>query len=293
MQNTKLELILPSPIEELHDEVLENANIRLFVKRDDLIHPTISGNKWRKLKHHLIEFNKGDYDSIVTFGGAFSNHIHATAALGFSLQIKTIGIIRGEEHSPLNSTLNDAVKWGMKLKYISRSEYRNKDSSDLLNKLKTEFPNSYIIPEGGSGKLGALGCEDIVSEIDISFNTICCACGTATTLSGILNKLPEDKNAIGFPALKGGDFLNGDINTMSENQNYSLECDYHFKGYAKHTPELLKFMEWFHKTHSIQLDHVYTSKMFYGLYDLIKKEKLQNQTVIAIHTGGIQGVRGI
>ncbi len=283
-----MELKLPSPLEELHDDVIEKAGIRLFVKRDDLIHPEISGNKWRKLKHNIETFKNGDYDSILTFGGAYSNHIHATAAAGQLFGIKTIGLIRGEETVPLNKTLADAKKWGMRLEYIDRTSYRSKSTPEFIDQLNKRFKNVFIIPEGGANNLGVKGCEEIVSEIDQEFDTICCACGTGTTVSGLINS--THKTVIGFPVLKGGDFLHEEIKNHVGDRPYKLQTDYHFGGYAKSTPELIDFISEFEGRHHILLDHVYTGKLFYGVYDLMKKGFFEKgTTVVVLHTGGIQG----
>ena len=264
-----MELKLPSPLEELHDDAIEAAGIRLFVKRDDLIHPEISGNKWRKLKHNITAFQKGDYDAILTFGGAYSNHIHATAAAGQLFGIKTIGLIRGEKTIPLNKTLTDAQQWGMQIEYVDRTTYREKSSTEFLDNLKQQFGNILIIPEGGANEQGVKGCEEIISEIDIDFDMICCACGTGTTVSGLINS--TDKKVIGFPVLKGGDFLREEINHYVGDKSYELQTDYHFGGYAKTKPELFDFINNFENKHQILLDQVYTGKLFYGVYDLMKK----------------------
>lgn len=283
-----MELKLPSPLEELHDSVIEKAGIRLFVKRDDFIHPTISGNKWRKLKYNIEAFQKGNDDAIITFGGAYSNHIHATAAAGKLFGIKTIGLIRGEESFPLNKTLSDAKQWGMHLEYIDRTSYRNKSTPEFLDKIKQRFGKVFIIPEGGANEHGVKGCEEIIPEINIAFDTICCACGTGTTVSGLINS--TDKQVIGFPVLKGGDFLREEINHYVGTKPYELQTDYHFGGYAKTKPELFDFITNFENEHQILLDQVYTGKLFYGIYDLMKKGFFEKETtVVALHTGGVQG----
>lgn len=283
-------LKLPSPLEELRDDVIEKAGIRLFVKRDDLIHPEISGNKWRKLKHNIEAYKKGDFDALLTFGGAYSNHIHATAAVGKLLGIKTIGIIRGEETLPLNRTLLDAKEWGMQLVYVDRTTYRKKSTAEFIATIKQQFGNIFIVPEGGANQLGEKGCEEIIPEIDVAFDTICCACGTGTTVSGLINS--TDKNVIGFPVLKGGDFLLDEIKQYAGNKPFQLQTEYHFGGYAKTTPELLDFIHNFEIQHAIELDYVYTGKLFFGVYDLIKKGHFEKgTTVVVLHTGGVQGKR--
>lgn len=283
-----MELKLPSPLEELHDDTIAAAGIRLFVKRDDLIHSDISGNKWRKLKHTIAAFQQGNYDALVTFGGAYSNHIHATAAAGQLFDIKTIGVIRGEETFPLNKTLTDAQLWGMQINYIDRTTYREKSSLDFITNLKQQFGNIFIVPEGGANQLGVKGCEEIIPEIAIDFDTICCACGTGTTVSGLINS--TDKKVIGFPVLKGGDFLRKEIDYHVEDKSYELQTEYHFGGYAKTKPELFEFITQFENNHHILLDQVYTGKLFYGVYDLMRKGFFEKgTTVVVLHTGGVQG----
>jgi 1-aminocyclopropane-1-carboxylate deaminase len=284
---------LNSPLQPINDFLLHAKEIQLHIKRDDLIHPEISGNKWRKLKYNVIKAKELDFETIITFGGAFSNHIAATAAAGKEFNIKTTGIIRGEETLPLNSTLLFATKCGMQLKYMDRSTYREKQSDSVLSNLKNEFGNFWLIPEGGYNKEGAKGCEEIVNEIDIDFDVICCACGTATTISGIINATKPQQKSIGFPALKGGAFLKENIQTLTKNTNYELITDYHFGGYAKYKPELIEFIKHFKSLHNISLDPVYTGKMMFGLFDLIQKDYFKKGTnIIVIHTGGLQGIEG-
>lgn len=291
MQNTQLKLNLPSPLQELHDEVISKADIRLFIKRDDLIHTDVSGNKWRKLKYNIQAFKASGKNTILTFGGAFSNHIHATAAAGKELGIKTIGIIRGEEHLPLNPTLQDAIDWGMQIEYMDRTAYRLKTTDELLKQLEARYGSVFIVPEGGANELGVKGCEEIVSELIVNPDVIFAACGTATTLSGIVRSTTS--KVIGVPVLKGGEFLWDEINRFCSSTDHAeLQTNYHFGGYAKKKPELLEFMEWFKKKHAITLDPIYTGKMFYGLYDLIKKNHFEHGiTIVALHTGGLQGDR--
>lgn len=284
---------LNSPLQKITDETLTHFSINLYIKRDDLIHPEISGNKWRKLKYNIEAAKKRNLSAILTFGGTYSNHIAATASAGKDFGIKSIGIIRGEETFPLNPTLSLAKQCGMELHYMDRTTYREKETEKVVNQLKEKFDDFWLVPEGGYNKKGALGCEEIIDEIDINFDYICTACGTATTLSGIINAIDKNQTALGFSALKGGEFLHENITKLTNKKNYQLITDYHFGGYAKYKPELIDFIHRFKTTHNIQLDPIYTGKMMFGIYDLIKQNYFQkNTTIIAVHTGGLQGIAG-
>ncbi|TXB65515.1 1-aminocyclopropane-1-carboxylate deaminase/D-cysteine desulfhydrase [Vicingus serpentipes] len=290
------------PLIEIFDSVLESKNSRLFILREDLIHSEISGNKWRKLKYNIQEAKNKKSNTILTFGGAYSNHIAATAAAGKKHGLNTIGVIRGEEISPLNPTLQLASDNGMIFKYVSREEYRNKNTSDFIKLLRQEYGNFYMVPEGGSNTFAVKGCTEIVNNISINFDVICCACGTGGTIAGIIAS--TEKQVYGFPALKGGVFLKEEINTLIsdytekyknvvENRNWDLITDYHLGGYAKVNSDLVSFVQEFNKKHNIPLDLIYTGKMLYGIFDLLNNsEELNNKTIIAIHTGGIQGNKG-
>ena len=280
-------------IQEIRSEFLSKHNVQLYIQRDDLIHSEISGNKWRKLKYNINEYFFQDCQNIVTFGGAYSNHIAATAAVGKLLKIQTHGIIRGEE--VMNSTLKKAEKNGMILHFISREEYKKKDKSKLVVDLLNALNSPYIIPEGGSNLLGLKGCEEIVQNVD--FDVVACACGTGSTFSGIISSLQENQRAIAFSVLKGGDFLEADIVKnlqllQSNHQNWKLETNFHFGGYAKYKPELIEFIREFWQKNSIQLDPVYTGKAMYGLYSLIESGQLSGKKTLFIHTGGLQGIQG-
>jgi len=301
-----------SPLQQLQSPFLEKAGIQLYIKRDDLLHPLFGGNKWRKLKYNLIHAREHGFDTLLTFGGAWSNHIYATAAAGKHFGFKTIGLIRGEQHMPLNTTLAFAEARGMQLHYLDRLQYRQKNEPAYKEKLQQQFANPYILPEGGSNSLAVKGCAEIVQEIDIPFDVICCASGTGATLAGIISattaaqKSPEqpaqEKMAIGFSALKGGDFLTSEVSsfltaadqsTTEATANWHIESRYHFGGYAKINAQLIQFMHQFKTRYGITLDAVYTGKMFYGLFDLIKTGSFKpGTTIIAVHSGGLQGNKG-
>lgn len=193
------------------------TDIELYIKRDDLNHPLISGNKLRKLKYNLIEASEKGFSKIVTFGGAFSNHILATAAAGKEFGFETIGVIRGEElinQIDDNPTLHEARNLGMKFYFVSREVYRNKNAEVFLKELEEKFGSFYLVPEGGTNELAIKGCEEILEEEDSSFDFVCCAVGTGGTISGIINASKTNQKILGFPALKG-DFLYNDIRNLS------------------------------------------------------------------------------
>ncbi len=284
--------LIPSPVQAIEDDFLLEKKIKLFIKRDDLVNPEISGNKYRKLKYNLLEANRLSCDTLLTFGGAFSNHIYAIAAAGKHYDFKTIGIIRGEKHEPLNSpTLIFAESCGMKLHYISRENYKEKEILADFNK-----ENIYVIPEGGTNEFALKGVAEMVEEIFpiVVPDYICCAIGTGGTAAGILGAIQHKKTKlIGFSALKNGDFLKNDIQKLAgfELDNFSLKTNYSFGGYAKTKPELIDFIKSFEaKNPTILLEQVYTAKMMFGIYDMIlRKEIPKDSTVVAIHTGGLQG----
>jgi len=289
----------PSPLEKINYPLFSEKQLNVYIKRDDLIHPEISGNKWRKLKYNLEEATNQNHTTVLTFGGAYSNHIAATAAVGKILELNTIGVIRGEETLPLNPTLLQAEKDGMLFLYVSRSEYREKHTQEFIKKLHEELGDFYLIPEGGGNELGVKGCKDIVNEIDINFDYIMTDCGTGATLAGICYALQENQKAIGIPVLKGGKFIQeevkeflGDSYSRIENQ-YSLETNYHFGGYAKFKPELIDFMRDFYLQTNIKTDPIYTGKLFFALIDLVKKNHFEtDSTIVVVHTGGLQGIEG-
>lgn len=313
-----------APVIKLFDPELDQHGVELFVYKLYLTHPTISGNKWFKLKYNLREAKQLRLNTILTFGGAYSNHIHATAAACKEYGLKSIGIIRGERNDPLNPTLTFAESCGMRLYFIDRESYRNKNTDAFIEKLKAEFGTFYLVPEGGSNLLGVKGCVEIMGTVKWSgdegrgtsedFNYVCCACGTGATLAGITLSLKPHQKVIGFSALKNGVFLEEEVKMFITEYNknihrffeprlsrgetktiadFSIQTDYHFGGYAKVTPQLIKFASNFEKQHDIPLDYVYTAKMLFGLFDQIKKGYFKKGSkIIAIHTGGLQGNEG-
>lgn len=272
----------------------KEKDIVVYVKREDRLHEEISGNKFRKLKYNLMEAQSLGYNTLLTFGGAYSNHIAAVAAAGKTYGFTTIGVIRGEELKDIfleNPTLKKAAENGMNFKFVSRTEYRQKDQEYFIEELKKEYKDFYLIPEGGTNNLAVKGCEEILTEEDFIFDYICCAVGTGGTISGLINASSDSQIVLGFPALKG-DFLEAEIKKYAKKDNWSLVTDYHFGGYAKITPELKDFIHKFTLKYFIPLDPVYTAKVFYGIFDLIDKDRIKKGAkILVIHTGGLQGLK--
>ena len=270
--------------------------ITLHIKREDLIHPFISGNKFRKLKYNLLQAKAEKKSKLLTFGGAFSNHIAAVAYAGKENNLETIGIIRGEElESKIseNPTLTFAQNCGMKFEFVSREDYKTKATNTFIEDLKGRYGDFYLVPEGGTNSYAVKGCEEILTDEDYDFTHICCAIGTGGTISGLINSAKAHLKIIGFPALKG-DFLSDDIRKFAKNSNWEVQLDYHFGGYAKINEELIRFINDFYKQTNIPLDPIYTGKMMFGILDLINKGYFPNGAkILAIHTGGLQGIEGM
>jgi 1-aminocyclopropane-1-carboxylate deaminase len=285
------------PITEIIPD--DNPNkIRLFIKREDQLHPIISGNKWRKLKYNLLAAKEAGISTLLTFGGAYSNHIHAVAGAAKEYDFNSIGIIRGEEHLPLNPTLSDAQEMGMKLQYLDRTTYRQKHTKDVLESLRKTHGDVFIIPEGGTNELALKGAAEIVEGIENDYDYFCVACGTAGTATGIIDGLDGRSKVIGFSVLKG-DFHQEEIRnwltTLNKPQlnNWQVNTDYHFDGYVKFDLQLINFINRFKSYYDIQLDPIYTGKMLFGVFDLIAKSHFPNESkVLAIHSGGLQGIKG-
>lgn len=281
-----------TPCHELQVPWIKEKGIRLLIKREDQNHPYVSGNKWWKLKYNLEEAQRLSHSTLLTFGGAFSNHIYATAAAAKELGLKSIGVIRGDEIRPLNHTLAFAASCGMKLHFVSREWYRTKTSAEAQQELKERFGDFYLIPEGGTNALAVKGCSEFAKRLEqeIEFDCCCISVGTGGTLAGMAEGLSRSKSILGFSSLKGGDFLRDDIKVYNSKTNWQLITDYHFGGYAKTTPELLNFMKEFETNFSILLDPVYTAKMLLGVFDLVKKDFFKGgSTVLIVHSGGLQG----
>jgi len=269
--------------DKIHDPFLQNKNVQLDVLRLDKIHPVISGNKWFKLKYHLDNFNAGNYKGMITFGGAWSNHIVAVACACYLQKIKCTGIIRGEKPLQLSATLLEAVNYEMDLKFISREKYSQKNSNEFLESIKKEFPDHYIIPEGGAGKEGEKGAFEILQYTNgKNYTHIACAVGTGTMFNGIRQAASVNQKILGIVVLKGW--------KENEIKNTNLFFNYHFGGYAKYNPTLIDFMNDFFRLTNIPTDFVYTGKLAYAIFDLIKKDHFPPASkILMIHSGGLQG----
>lgn len=277
---------------ELKSKIIEQSEVRVLIKREDQNHPFVSGNKWWKLKCNMEEAANNGQTTLLTFGGAYSNHIYATSAAAKELGFKSIGIIRGEETKPLNHTLAFAESRGMKLHYVSREAYRQKTEEKFIQKLHDQFGDFYLIPEGGTNELAVKGSAEFASQLssEAEFDYLCLPVGTGGTLAGIIEGLDDSKMILGFPVLKGANFLEEEIRKHTPKKNWQLIYEYHFGGYAKVTKELAEFMDQFEKQFNIPLDPVYTAKMMFGVMDLIKKKFFESgSTILVIHTGGLQG----
>ena len=270
--------------------------ISLEIKREDLLHPFISGNKFRKMKYNLLQAKAENQETLLTFGGAYSNHIAAAAYAGKEYGFKTIGVIRGDELGDKidgNPTLKFAQECGMQFEFVTREAYRFKTELHFIENLKAKFGSFYLVPEGGTNEYAIKGCEEILTEEDATFDFICLAVGTGGTISGIINSTLPHQKVLGFPALKG-DFLKDEIRKFATNENWELITDYHFGGYGKVNDELIRFINQFYKQTQMPLDPIYTGKMVFGVIDLIEKNYFpENTKILLIHTGGLQGIQGM
>lgn len=275
---------------------VSNKTITLAIKREDLLHPFISGNKFRKLKYNILKVKELNCDKLVTFGGAYSNHIAAVAFACQESGIQSIGIIRGEELAnkvQSNPTLLFAQNCGMKFEFVSRNVYQNKTDPLFIDALEKKYGSHYLLPEGGTNELAIKGCGEIITDQDSEFDYICCAVGTGGTITGIINSANKNQKTLGFSALKG-DFLKDEIRKFTKNSNWDLVTDYHFGGYGKVTNDLIDFINQFYVDTKIPLDPVYTGKMVYGIMDLINTNYFPNGAkILMIHTGGLQGISGM
>lgn len=308
-----------SPLVLIKHQLLKEKEVQLFLKREELLHPHLQGNKWRKLKYNVEAAKKADERTLLTFGGAHSNHIYATAAAGKLFGFETIGVIRGERPTQGNSTLSFAEKSGMHLHFVTRMAYKEKEDNSFKADLQTLFGNFYEIPEGGSNLLAVRGVAELAKELPDDTDVVALACGTGATAAGLLvgaHLFQKKYTTLPFSVLKGGAFLETainlffysffdennvslpDINTNNEfkaaknaiySPKFNLHTSYHHGGYAKNSIALQAFIDdWYNKT-GILIEHVYTGKMLFGLFDLIQQDKFPKGTkIVAIHTGGLR-----
>ena len=286
-----------SPLNKL-DLSSFGINNEVYIKRDDLIHPIVSGNKWRKLKHNISYVKSSNFKGVISQGGAYSSHIQALSYVCYLKGIKCVLIIRGEEPKEKNDILNQCLKYGAKLHFCSRANY---SKNEWINDFKNEnHPSFFLIPEGGANEYGIKGCRNIIDEIKIGFDEIYCEVGSGATLAGISSALNKNQHVNGVVVLKGAKKMNIDIrnkylkafnNPISS--NWSLLHDYHFGGYAKHNEMLISFMKDFYNKSQIKTDPIYSGKMFFALIDqLLKNPEKRNKRVIALHSGGLSGIPG-
>ncbi|MFI6769582.1 1-aminocyclopropane-1-carboxylate deaminase/D-cysteine desulfhydrase [Streptomyces sp. NPDC050355] len=287
---------LPSPLQEIEDEPFARRGVRLLLKRDDLIHPDLPGNKWRKLAPNLRAAAAAGERALLTFGGAYSNHLRATAAAGRLLGFATIGVVRGDElaGAPLNWSLARCAADGMRLRFIDRAAYRRKTEADVLAALHDRFGAFRVIPEGGSNALAAQGCAELGRELRGAADTVAVACGTGGTLAGLAAGLAPGQRALGVPVLKGGTphFLQKTVEELQRaafgapRGDWRLETRFHCGGYARSTPQLDAFADAFAARHGLPLERVYVAKLLHGLTTLVEEGAFPpGSTVAAVVTG--------
>ncbi|MDB4904235.1 MAG: 1-aminocyclopropane-carboxylate deaminase [Mucilaginibacter sp.] len=289
-----IDLEIYSPVHQIKNKLFDEQGLNVFIKRDDLIHPIISGNKWRKLKYLLKKAQSENKTHLVTFGGAYSNHLLATAAAAAKFGFKATGIVRGEQVT--NDTLFLCRLHGMNLLFTDRDSYRDKPA--LFEKHFAGDPNAFFIDEGGASPEGAKGCSELIDELTETYDHIFCACGTGTTAAGIINGIQKHQLATQFhtvPVFKNGGFIKQEIDRfLTTPANYQLHTDYHFGGYGKADDELIKFVKNFVAETGILIEPIYTGKMLYALYDLAAKNNFKpGSRILAIHSGGIWGLLGM
>jgi 1-aminocyclopropane-1-carboxylate deaminase/D-cysteine desulfhydrase-like pyridoxal-dependent ACC family enzyme len=294
------------PLQKIVDPLLEKAGVTLYVFRLDQLHSDIDGNKWYKLKYNLVEARQAGHSTLLSFGGAWSNHIHALARVGSEQGFETVGIIRGEPAYGLTPTLQDAQGWGMQLKFVSRSDYRDKNTEGFLRDLAAQFGNVYILPEGGSNEHAVSGCQEIVRDLDNfikDYDVLVSPVGTGGTLAGLAKGAAEQSairgdriNVLGISMLKGAEYLDGAVEDLLGDQKdaapYYIDHRFHGGGYAKRSPALLQFIDDFRNRTGIPVEPVYSGKMLWGLYEMIRAgEFVKGTRIVALHTGGMQGAR--
>ncbi|MET9294740.1 pyridoxal-phosphate dependent enzyme [Streptomyces sp. NPDC003077] len=287
---------LSSPLQEVADERFARHGVRLLLKRDDLIHPDLPGNKWRKLAPNLRAAAEAGDRTLLTFGGAYSNHLRATAAAGRLLGLATIGVVRGDELAgrPLNPSLARCAEDGMRLHFVDRATYRRKDAPEVLAELTARFGSHHLIPEGGSNALAARGCAELGRELRDAADVAAVACGTGGTLAGLAAGLGPGRSAVGFAVLKGGapHFLNAEVERLQRaafgerRGDWRLEDRFHCGGYGRRTPELDAFAQDFEYRHGLPVERLYVAKMLFGLTTLAAEGAFTpGTTVAAVITG--------
>lgn len=292
------QFLLPeSPVQEIHHPLLEQKKIKLSIKRDDLLHPIISGNKWRKLKYNLIHMKNKGCNSFVTFGGAFSNHLYASAMACKTFNLEGHAIIRGPELDKHNPTIKMALACGMHLHVIDRKTYRLRHDDTYLKTLQTEFPSSFLIPEGGTNTAALYGVAELARSLPLS-DYVVCATGSGGTVAGLAKGCPSSTNVIGIAVLKQADYLNQEISKLLTDSHsgasWQLLTNHHYGGYGKFTDDVWTFCQLMKKAYLLPLEPIYTGKMLFAIWQLISQDYFPKGTrIMAIHTGGLQGLDGL
>jgi len=288
------------PLEVFQHPLLTQNNISLHIKRDDLLHPVVSGNKLYKLMLNLEQFKHQHKKTLITFGGAYSNHLHATAFMGKKLGIQTVAIVRGEQLVPLNPTLKDCTDWGMIIEPVSRGLYRQKQQAPEIQSIIDKYSSPYVVPEGGANRLGVLGAAKMLDGVNQKkLDVVVVACGTGVTMAGIISACEPHVRVVGFPALKAEKWMKDEVQgwldaVACESHNWALQHNHHFGGYGKTKPELLEFMADMEANYNLLLDPIYTGKAFYGLLRMIESGEIaKGSKVLFVHSGGLQGRRGL
>lgn len=277
---------------------ITQTNIQLLVARLDNIHPIVSGNKLFKLHYFLQDALASSHKTVLTFGGAYSNHLVATAFACKKLQLKSTGIVRGEKPEKLSQTLQQCIDFGMQLHFISREEYKNADDENFNAQLKNSLGDFILVPEGGYDAKGAAGAALIMDLLKTKNAThIVTATGTATTLAGLLLNTEKDQQIISVPVIKKMNDIEERLLFLTGKNNFDnlqIFDEYHFGGYAKKTPELINFMNDFYKKYTVPTDFVYTAKMMFGVMEKMDKGYFPSgSSIICLHTGGLQGNRSL
>ena len=293
MSSTELIPRLPSPVSEVSNELLSGADVRLWLKRDDLIHSEVPGNKWRKLRGNVAQALHESADTLVTFGGAYSNHLRAVAAMGRYCGLSTVGIVRGEPHDELNPSLSEAVANGMRLSYLDRETYRRKHTDDVLAPLRAQYPHGYVIPEGGSNRLAVAGCADIVTELNtqVDADVICTPVGSGGTVAGIACGLDPGQRALGYSVLRSRGYLHREVAELITSAEASagewdINEEFAFGGFAKRDARLDDFIAWFDRRHRLRLEWVYVAKMLYGIHHMAQRgDFVPGTRIAAVVTG--------
>lgn len=284
-------------IQQINTTFLKERDIYLGIKRDDLLHPQISGNKWRKLKYNLARMQELNKTELLTFGGAFSNHLHACAAAGKEFNLVTHVIVRGPELDNNNPTIQFAQQCGMNLHVVNRLEYRQRNNPEYLKEIQARFPNAYIIPEGGTNEFAIQGCIELAQSLP-QHDYLVCPTGSGGTLAGLIEGSELTTQVIGIAVLKQAEYLKSEIcklsNKAKTQTNWQLMTDFHGGGYGKFTPELWQFCQYMNNTHNLPLEPIYSGKMMHALWQLIEQDYFPTGSkIIAIHTGGLQGLNGL